>query len=208
MTGFDTPYTQFVNVLKQLGKEPLARSIFAKIQADYSSEERHYHTISHIRDVFSELEYVKDQIANWTVVTLAVIYHDIVYIPGNPDNEARSANRAESDLTSWGIDSSIITSVIDYILATSRYPTTDDADKQYFMDADLAILGKDESSYRTYVKKIRLEFARFDDATFSFGRKQILQAFLSRERIYQSAFFHGKYERQARQNLKKEIEEL
>ena len=70
----------------------------------------------------------------------------------------------------------------------------------------LAILGTSSEGYLKYAKAIRLKYSWLCDRNYQQGRKQLLNNFLVRERIYYTDYFYQKLELQTRENLKAEIE--
>ena len=73
---------------------------------------------------------------------------------------------------------------------------------------DLAILGTDWTTYLDYAKQVRLEYQQVALADYNAGRSAVLKGFLERDRLYFSKPFFDKYEQQARENIKREIDVL
>ena len=91
------------------------------------------------------------------------------------------------------------------ILKTKTHEAGSDADAQVLIDADLAILGADDPSYRAYAKQIRQEYDWVPEPEFRSGRRQVLERFLSRPRIFH---FLTNLETPARRNIAAEIARL
>ena len=72
----------------------------------------------------------------------------------------------------------------------------------------MAIFGSTESEYRDYAHAIRQEYSWVSDAEYRFRRKQVLQNFLQRKKIYLTQYLFVKLEEKARQNLHAEIANL
>ena len=100
------------------------------------------------------------------------------------------------------------------ILATSKHQVPDEKrqsslDLSFFLDFDLAILGAESDAYARYSKAILHEYERdMDSAQFKAGRALVLRNFLSRPSLYFTNDFQHRFEDQARQNLRNEIESL
>jgi predicted metal-dependent HD superfamily phosphohydrolase len=73
------------------------------------------------------------------------------------------------------------------------------------LDADLAILGASEIDYQAYAVSIRREYAWVPEPEYRKGRRQVLERFLTRPRIFH---FLSHLEEPARRNLVAEIARL
>jgi predicted metal-dependent HD superfamily phosphohydrolase len=79
-----------------------------------------------------------------------------------------------------------------------------------FLDLDLAILGLPSTDeYQTqYSSLIAREYSHYSSTEYRDGRISVLKNFRSRKRIYYTDYFYNKFEKQARRNIKWEIETL
>ena len=93
-------------------------------------------------------------------------------------------------------------------MATKLHGLNTDSDTNYFMDADLAILGADDDLYNLYTRQIRKEYKFYPDLLYKPGRRKVLQHFLQMDSIYKTSYFKDKYEWQARKNIKRELMDL
>lgn len=169
------------------------------------SEDRFYHNLSHLSFMIDRLEQCKSNVENYDVVLFAVFYHDIVYKAQKKDNEKRSAMFAEKRMLELGVDPEAIKKCYDHIIATKLHEATDEMDCQYFLDADMAILGSSKEEYREYTYGVRKEYSVFPDILYNPGRKKVLHHFLEMSSIYQTDFFKDNYEKQARLNIEWEL---
>lgn len=94
------------------------------------------------------------------------------------------------------------------ILATKSHERTNDSDTNFFIDADLSIIGSDEDTYSSYVDKIRNEYYYLSEDAFKSGRKRIVVHLLGMDKLYKTQYFYSKYEEQARKNLSDELKTL
>jgi len=78
-------------------------------------------------------------------------------------------------------------------------------DGNILLDADLAILGSAEVRYQRYSADIRKEYEWATEEQYRMGRRDILQSFLSRERIYHTSVMYEEGEASARANIESEI---
>lgn len=183
----------------------LKEQFWNEIVQAYSEKSRHYHNLNHLEHLYKELCAVKTKIYNWDAVLFALFYHDVIYDVHSTHNEAESAQVAEARLKEIQVPESIISRITHHIDATKNYANTNNDDTNYFVDADLSILGSSAEAYQEYSEKIRKEYAAIPDHKYFNARKDVLKRFLAMERIYKSEYFFQKYEAQARENLRKEL---
>lgn len=183
-------------------------SILDDLLTRYTEPHRAYHNLSHLANMFGALSSISEdqKVGRDGALDFAIWFHDAVYDPTRADNEAQSAGLAQESLERLGAEPALIQRVTQIILATQNHQAND-PDTALFLDADLAILGAEPKTYRAYARAIRQEYAWVPEALFRERRAQVLQKFLSRERIYQTeAFAH--LEPTARKNLRRELEAL
>lgn len=174
----------------------------------YSNKNRYYHNLDHIANMIFELETVKSEIEDWNSVLFSIFYHDFIYKSSANDNEEKSAEIAKNRLQKINVSSTQTNKIYNQILATKKHQLSTDSDTNYFLDADLSILGKSWNEYKNYTKKIRKEYSIYPDFIYNPWRKKFLEHFLIFNNIYKTDFFRTKYEFQARYNILKEIELL
>ena len=183
-------------------------NLWKDIATAYSKKGRHYHNLAHLDNVLSELLQVKELINDWQTIIFSIAYHDFIYDPLKQDNEELSAEVASNKLALLNASNEHKDKCSRQILATKGHQLSPDPDTNYFTDADLAILGSEPDTYDEYTRQIRKEYKYFPNLTYNPGRKKVLKHFLQMEKIFKTSFFAGKYEEQARINLKKELETL
>ena len=186
----------------------LIGQLWTEIESSYSSPKRHYHTLHHLQHILDELSGVKQDISDWDTVLFSVFYHDITYNPLRRDNEERSAAIAENRLSTIDVPAEKIAGCQVQIMATKSHVWTGDKDTDYFTDADLAILGQEWAIYESYKAAIRKEYSLYPDLIYKPGRKAVVEQFLQQEKIFKTDPFFNRYEKQARVNLQKEMEEF
>ena len=99
----------------------------------------------------------------------------------------------------------VIESCKNQILATKSHLSNENFDTNYFLDADLSVLGQGWNSYSDYFKNVRKEYSIYPDILYNSGRKKVLKHFLAMEKIFKTDYFFRKFELNARQNLQKEL---
>lgn len=200
----------FESLLGQFQVEPRAgkRALFDLVRA-YSSASRFYHNLGHVQEVLQRIEQLRSLPGNFPAIQLAAWFHDAIYDPRAKDNEERSARYAADTLTRLGLPGATIDAVSQMILGTKhQQESPDNIDSQILLDADLAILGAEETEYRFYAVGIRREYSWLSDAEYRQGRIQVLENFFKRDRIYATESLSSILEEKARQNLRSEIEAL
>ena len=186
----------------------LRQKLWSEIRTAYQEPGRHYHNLTHLDNLVTELEPLKNEVNDWPILILSIAYHDIVYNTLGKNNEAKSADLAYGRLTALGLPETSREKCRQQILATRGHELSDDADTNYFTDADLSILGCDSLSYERYAGQIRREYSFYPDLLYKPGRRKVLVKFLEMKSIFKTKHFRDKYEEQARTNLTAELKQL
>jgi len=192
-------------IIYKLTKKALKKRYWNELRERYREGGRFYHNLIHIANVYKALTPVKNEIGDWEVLALAVLYHDIIYDVSRNDNEEQSAACAERVMQSLQIEPLKIYRCKKHILATKGHQISDDPDTNWFTDADLLILGAAWVTYDLYCRQIRQEYAVYPDAVYNEGRIKVLKSFLQKPHIYKTKEFQNQYERPARLNIEKEL---
>jgi predicted metal-dependent HD superfamily phosphohydrolase len=179
-----------------------------EIESHYTGKHRHYHTLSHLENMLRELKEVQSDITDWPVILFSLYYHDIIYDVRKQDNEQKSADIAEQRMRTLGIPKKKIEKCREQIIATRSHKLSEDSDTNYFLDADLSVLGSPREEYEKYCHDIRKEFRLYPDILYKRGREKVIRKLISMDRIYKTSHFYGKYEVQARENLHWELKNL
>jgi predicted metal-dependent HD superfamily phosphohydrolase len=192
------------------------QGFLAELRTAYATPTRAYHNWVHVTRVLDHVGTVATE-PGWlqpSEVWLAAIYHDAVYQPGAPDNEARSAEMARTAIPRWFPHEAIdVDRVAALIELTARHghltPGEVDRDAALFLDCDTAVLGSAPDEYDRYEVGIAEEYKGVvaPDA-FRAGRRAFLERLLGSARIYLSPWFHERLDAPARANLRRAIERL
>ena len=73
---------------------------------------------------------------------------------------------------------------------------------------DLSILGAEPPRYDAYAAAIRQEFIHVPEGDYRAGRARVLSQFAARPVIFPDTAFAARYDRQARENLARELASL
>jgi len=143
-------------------------------------------------------------------VFLALVLHDAVYVAGDADNEARSAELARDLLARHSsIGEAEIGDVASFILATKSHapPAGAGYDLRATLDIDMSILAAPTPRYATYAAEVRREWVptAVTDAQFNAGRAAFLQSLLRAAAIFHTPEGWGRWESDARANIEREL---
>ena len=186
------------------------QSLFQEIKKEYQKPERYYHTfVGHIAFCLRELDHFSHcSVGNIDALELALLLHDCVMDFMGADNEERSATVAVTLCQEIGLSQQFGKEVARLILATKHDSAPEDDDAKLVIDIDLAILGQEAEIFDKYEKNVRQEYAFVPEEIFRKKRAEILKHFLDRPSVFLTEYFQRKYEKQARENLKRSISKL
>ncbi len=185
---------------------PQREVLWQNFLALYSEESRHYHNLAHIEDCLTKLDQWPSQPspAERDAIELAIWFHDVIYDTHRADNEESSAALATHYLRGHPLQ-------IDchaLILATRHKQTEGMRAEEIICDIDLSILGAKPEKYRAYAENIRREYHWAEQEEYREARARVLENFLNKEKLFQTPYALGKWEKQARINIKAEREAL
>jgi predicted metal-dependent HD superfamily phosphohydrolase len=183
----------------------LARPAFITLEALYQHPPRVYHTLEHVASCLAIFDEQRQLAKEPKLVEFALWLHDCVYRPATASNEEHSAAIAAMMLAGLGIPDLGRHRVRDMILATRHGAQATTPDAQLVADVDLAILGSSREQHAAYVRGIRAEYAAFDDATWSRGRRAFVQKLLEKPALFITPELAARFEAPARTNLAREL---
>lgn len=190
---------------------PILPGWWEDLQARYARPRRAYHTIEHVSAVLEHWRQVDDE-GHWhdrSATWVAVLLHDVIYVPGAPDNEERSALLVPEWTRAFGVDVDV-GAVQTLIRATADHGANLGAqgDLALFLDCDMAILGTPAQVYDRYIEQVRLEYADLvDEAGFRAGRRAFVAGLVGKP-VFLSERFRNLYEERAQRNLRRELAHL
>ncbi len=188
-----------------IGADGAGVELFDALVARYSEPHRRYHTLQHLAECLRAFDAVHTLAQRPHEVAVALWFHDAIYDTRASDNEQRSADWAREALRAAGVAEDAGGRVHALILATRHDAAPRAGDESLLVDIDLSILGADATRFDEYEAQIRAEYAFVPGFLFRRKRREILQGFLDRPRIYGTAVFHDRLEAAARANLIKAI---
>jgi predicted metal-dependent HD superfamily phosphohydrolase len=173
--------------------------------ASHAGPDRYYHTLQHLSEcltLFADVAHLAERPGE---VAIALWFHDAVYVPRAPDNEARSAAWAAEALRAAGAAEAVIARVETLVMATADHDAHGDKDARLVIDIDLAILGAAPVRFAQYEQQVRAEYATVPFDVYRQKRGELLTSFLARPAIYRTPALHARLEAQARINLRDAI---
>lgn len=184
----------------------VAQALWQNIATHYNETVRVYHNLAHLQQLFIQLEQVKNHLKQPHINALALFYHDVIYNPLRTDNELKSAEYALDDLSAY-LSAEQCQRVYQLIMMTADHQLDDarDNDGAFLLDMDLSILGTDWPEYKKYAQAIRQEYAHVPLADYKVGRAKVLTGLRDRTRLYLTDYYYQRLEKQARENIKHEV---
>ena len=181
-------------------EKKLIQTLWDEIYLSYSSPQRYYHTLAHLEEIYKELAFFELTPS----MEFTIFYHDLIYNVQESDNEKQSALRSLERLKQLNLKDKDALNTYNLILETKTHQASSST-HALFLDADLAVLGSNFTKYTNYIQNIRKEYAFYSDKVYNKGRKEVLEKFLQKERLYLSEHFYTLYEEKARSNIQREL---
>lgn len=192
-----------------LPASPAANALAAELSARWAEPHRCYHTTTHLRAVLAAIEPLAAHAGDLQAVRLAAWFHDAVY-EGRPGwDEERSAQLAQARLPACAVSAHQVAEVARLVRITSthRYEPGD-ANAAVFCDADLSVLGGDQTDYAAYARAVREEYRHVPDEAFRAGRSAVLRGLLDAGHLFGTPTGRTLWERAARANIARELKRL
>jgi len=186
------------------GSDGSAAVVWQTLARRYGEPHRHYHGMSHIAFCLGQLDLAAPMMDAAPVVELALWFHDAVYRPGDPANEAESAALFREH--AGALDPSRVESVATLILDTTHAQVPQTPDGLYMVDVDLASMGLPWARFVRDSEAIRKEQSDVPDAAYAKVQSAFLQALMARPSLYRTPFFQDRYEATARSNIERMLE--
>jgi predicted metal-dependent HD superfamily phosphohydrolase len=206
LRGSATDFTERWNVrMEKIGQ--LQQQLRTELTAAYSEPHRRYHTVQHVEYCLREVSRHWAHAVRLSEIRWALLFHDAIYDTRRNDNEARSAEWACRVMQELQRPADEIERVRKMIFATAHAANADTPDEALLLDIDLSILGAEEGAFDDYDRAIREEYEWVPAPVYRVERAKLLQGFLERERIFESAAYRG-LEAAARGNIERALQKL
>lgn len=188
----------------------------------WSSPGRHFHGTAHLYDLLAHIDALAVEAQNADVVRLAAWGHGLVFSTdgqalytrnGGEDRGASAALMAKY-LDELDVPADTVEEIRQLILHMRKHPVSesgmfepDDMDLLVLTDAHLGFLANQPQKYKTYMEKVRAEYAHIPELRFLEGRLEVVTRLLGRRHIF-STPLAAPWEDSARQNLELERQRL
>ena len=178
---------------------------------NYTKPYKYYHSLEHIKNCIELYEknkhLIKENIQKEFLI--ALWFHDIIYYPGNSENEKKSAKIVEKFCKE--INNNLNVNIIKkFIIETRNHmneKNNDDDNFNLFLDIDMSVVGQDD--YDEYENNIKNEYLNvYELEDYKIGRIEFLKCLLNKKKIFRTEKFFEMYENKARINIKKGIKML
>ncbi|MEP0266388.1 hypothetical protein [Dokdonia sp.] len=193
--------------LSQLADNAITIACFNEVEKRYTQEDRYYHTLIHIKDLFDHIKRASVSKLEKQLLAHVALFHDVIYNSRTTDNEFQSAEFATPWLKQLGLEKTHQEIIYKIILATSNHISSNPL-TQLFLDMDLSILGASPKKYKEYSDVIRKEHLQIPLLLYKQGRKRFLKQMLQRTHIFQTRAYQTSYDVQARINIQEELKTL
>ena len=179
----------------------------AGLRARYAEPHRAYHGQAHVDALLGGLAGLGAAVTDPAAVELAIWYHDAVYDPASPDNEARSADLLRTEMAGLAHPARLDAAELMVRLTaghalTPQVPVAQRADCALFLDLDMAVLGAAPKVFDDYERGIAAEYVPVHGAdAYRTGRAAFLCTMLARPRLFLTDRFEAALGTAARANV-------
>ena len=184
------------------------QGVHARLLASYREPHRAYHTLQHLEECLALRRTLDASCSTPAEIDLALWFHDAVYAPMRDDNEARSAQWLDTVAAQAGADAATRQRLHGLVMATRHAVAPHTDDEALLVDIDLSVLGAPVARFDEYEVQVRREYRWVPEPLYRRKRREILEGFLARPRLYATAACRQRFEAQARDNLARSIAAL
>lgn len=173
----------------------------------YNEPHRHYHTWDHIVEMFSVAQDMDVPLC--FSQKLAILYHDVVYIPGCHDNEELSVELMHTAIKKASPD--LFTKISSYLSQAEtiirdtkdHHPSINES--TFVIDLDFYRLSVEPEKFALHIEAIENEYCRYSSKEFKEGQLKFYKKLLEKNRIFSFAAFD---DQQAKDNLQSRVAKL
>ncbi|MGO4434667.1 DUF4031 domain-containing protein [Paenarthrobacter sp. RAF9] len=185
---------------------PGHESLGLELLERWGEDGRKYHSRTHLLAVLEALDTLTEPALPARTVSLAAWFHDAVYEGVAGQDEEESALLAEARLSAEGLAPDDVAEVARLVRLTSTHaPQPGDHAGALLCDADLSVLGGDESSYARYLAAVREDYAHVSDDDFAKGRAAVVRHLLGLEPLFHGERAKALWLEAAHRNLTSEL---
>lgn len=206
-------FAQHFTAINSAVESEKVNNLWQDIAIRYNENQRAYHSLQHVEQLFAQFKQIKHILNEPHIIALALFYHDVIYAPTRSDNELKSAEYAVETLRPY-LSAAQCQHIYALIIMTANHRLAEcssaqkNFDAAYLLDMDLSILGASWSEYEQYAQAVRQEYAHVSNIDYRVGRIAVLTGLLAHLKLYLTDYYYDRLEKQARQNIKREIKIL
>lgn len=173
--------------------------VFESIRQMYNVDSRHYHNFGHVMQMIFFIEdCMEGKVHGFNLhltslekdaLTLAILFHDVVYVAGSKTNEYDSWVVCEEYVRKYDLDTSLLPMIKEMILATQHHEYKVDLPNyvKLIIRADLNGFAQEFAKTWKDCVNIFKEFQKFDWVDFQKGQIAFLQGLNERIRCWMPA---------------------
>ncbi|MFT5503862.1 MAG: putative metal-dependent HD superfamily phosphohydrolase [Gammaproteobacteria bacterium] len=178
-----------------------SHQIFFALFDAYNEPHRHYHTTRHIAYCLQKLDTVKGLTDHPDAIELAIWFHDIIYRPGQPDNEEKSAETFLQFATL--VLQSETRNLVNRLIMATLHATEkiEHPDSRLMIDIDLSGFALPWKKFLRDSQNLRAEMPDITEEEFLRRQTCFHQRLLERPGFFLTEYFSQKYQQQARDNI-------
>jgi len=184
-----------------------SRELWQQLKDHYQESHRHYHTLGHLSQCLRELDGAKNHVKEFQAAEMALWFHDVIYVYGASDNEARSADFFRAAAGDQ-MPPEFVERVCEFIMATRHTGSAQDDAVALVVDIDLSGFGLPWEDYLRDSSALRLEAPEIGDAQYYEGKLRFLDELQRWPSLYQSPYFRDRLEKRAQANITRYTTEL
>jgi predicted metal-dependent HD superfamily phosphohydrolase len=216
--------------------DAVAQEFFDQLWDLYTNDKtRYYHTSVHIEEMLSTWKLISTSTNSYddshpmkksdeenddnnnkttskdSAILFAIFFHDAIYNAKSSTNEEDSVKLFHKFADAIFMDPMLKSQISNYIMATKTHQqlsNKSDPSLDFFLDLDMAVLGKNPSAYMKYAALIRKEYSFVPEKVYCEKRAEVLESFLQFPSIYRTNFMKAEVEQQCRNNIRLEIASL
>ena len=180
-------------------------AMHTRLGSAYRQTWRCYHALDHIEHCLRQFDGARTAIAGPDEVELALWYHDVVYLPGDVDNEIHSAQWFLRDAGGL-LPAAQCERIHALIMATTHHAAPRCTASAWVVDIDLSSFGLPWPDFLHDSHAVRAEMKDQNDERYVAAHSAFLHSLLARPRLYTTEHFHARYEQTARDNITRLLE--
>ena len=185
------------------------QGVFEELARCYSGSNRRYHTPGHIEHCLHQFDLASHLMDDRDTVEMALWFHDAIWEAQakEGENERRSAELFLR-LVGESVSPAFRHKVYDLIMVTTHRALPSAGDEQFMVDVDLSSFGLPWDEFVRDSVAVRDEYPDVPDDEFFPKQHRFFAGLLAREHFCFTEFFRKRYEKSARENIGRHLQQL